>query len=77
MFTCLFIFVYPQLFLSNSVKEINRLRKEFNMLLGKGMSNMYLEFTIETSLKLWYSGLKNLSTGQFWGAPTHADIIEF
>ena len=52
MFTCLFIFVYPQFFPSNSVKEINRLRKELNMLLGKGMSNIYLEFTIEMSLKL-------------------------
>ena len=24
-----------------------------------------------------FMGLKNLSPGRFWGAPTHADIIEF
>ena len=27
--------------------------------------------------KLFFLGLENLSSGQFWGAPTHADIIEF
>ena len=64
----------------NSIKEINRLRKEINRLLIKGMSNIYLKVTIE---KNWRSqnfdflGLKNLSPGQFWGAPTHEDIIEF
>ena len=45
------------------------------------MSNTYLKVTIEE--KNWCSedfdrlGLKNLSPGQFWGAPTHEDIIEF
>ena len=53
----------------NSVKEINRL--------SKGMSNIYLKVTVETFSKLRFSGLKNLSPGQFWGAPTDADIIEF
>ena len=24
-----------------------------------------------------FLGLKNLSPGQFWGAPSHADITEF
>ena len=24
-----------------------------------------------------FLGLKNLSPGQFWGAPTHANIIDF
>ena len=31
----------------NSIKEINRLRKEMNRLLRKGMSNIYLKITIE------------------------------
>ena len=30
-----------------SIKEINRLRKEINRLLSKGMSNIYLKVTIE------------------------------
>ena len=43
--------------------------------------NIYLKVTFEE--KNWHSqnfdfpGLKNLSQCQFWGAPTHADIIEF
>ena len=42
------------------------------------MSNIYLEVTIETFSKLRFSGIKKkLSSRQFWGAPTHADIIEF
>ena len=43
------------------------------------MSDIYLKVTIETYSKLGkrFSGLKNLSPGQFWGAPTHADIIKF
>ena len=62
-----------------SVEEINRLRKEINMLLRKGMSNVYLKVTIKE--KNWRSqnfdflGLKKLSLGQFWGAPTHEDVI--
>ena len=60
----------------NSIKEINRLRKEINRLLSKGMSNIYLKVTIETFLKLRFSGFKKFVTGS-WGAPTHADIIEF
>ena len=61
----------------NLIKEINRLRKEINRLLSKEMSNIYLKVTIETFSKLRFSGFqKNLSPGQFWGAPTHADIIE-
>ena len=31
----------------NSIKEINRLRKETNRLLSKGMSKIYLKVTIE------------------------------
>ena len=50
----------------NSIKEINRSRKEINRLLSKEISNIYFDFL----------GLKTLSTGQFCGAPNHADIIE-
>ena len=39
------------------------------------MSNIYLKVTMETFSKLQCSGF-HLSPGQFWGAPTHADIIE-
>ena len=31
----------------SSIKEINRLLKEMNILLSKGMSNIYLKVTIE------------------------------
>ena len=60
---------------SNSIEEINRLRKEKNKLLSKEMSNIDLNVTIEE--KNWRSqnfdflGLKNVSPGQFWGAPTY------
>ena len=54
-----------------SIKEINRLRKEINRLLSKGMSNIY------SFQSFGFLNLKNLSPSQFWGAPTHADIIEF
>ena len=33
--------------LFNSIKQINRLRKEINRLLSKEMSNIYLKVTIE------------------------------
>ena len=36
----------------NSVKGINRLRKEMNRLLNKGMSNIYLKVGFEVFLKL-------------------------
>ena len=62
----------------NSVKEINRLRKEINRLLNKGVSNIYLKVTIETSSKLRFSGFKKfVIKSVFWGASTHAEIIEF
>ena len=42
------------------------------------MSNIYLKVTIETFSKLQnILGLKHLSPGPFWVAPTHADIHEF
>ena len=39
----------------NSTKDINRLRKEINRLVSKGMSNIYLKVTIE---KVTYSKLR-------------------
>ena len=67
--------------LFNSIKEMNRLRKKINRLLSKGISSIYLKVTIEEknwrSQNLDFLDLKNLSTGQFWGAPALEDIIEF
>ena len=44
------------------------------------MSNIYLKVIIDVkngrSQTFYFKGLKNLP-GQFWGAPTHEDIIEF
>ena len=60
----------------NLIKQISRLRKEINRLLSKVMSNIYLKVTVETFSKFRFSGFKKFSPGQFWGAPTHADIIE-
>ena len=44
------------------------------------MSNIYLKVTIEKNWrtqKFDLPRLNNLSPGQFFGAPSHADIIEF
>ena len=49
----------------NSVKEINRLRKELSRLLIKGMSNIYLEVTIGTFSELRFSGFKKFVTRSF------------
>ena len=38
------------------------------------MSNIYLKVSIKN---FDFMGLKNLSQGQFWQAPTHAVITEF
>ena len=60
--------------LFSSIKGINRL-------ISKGMSNIYLQVTIEKngrSQNIDFLSLKNLSLVQFLsfcGAPTHADII--
>ena len=62
-----------------SIEKINRLRKVINRLLSKEMPNIYLKVTIKE--KNWRSqnfdflGLKKLSPGQFWGAPTDEDVI--
>ena len=55
----------------NSIKEINRLRKDINRLLGKGMSNIHLKVTIE---KNWHAqnfdflSLKSSPPVQFFGS---------
>ena len=63
----------------NSIKE--KQVKEKNSLLSKGMSNIQLKVTIKEINRRFqnfdFLGLKDLSLGQFWGAPTYADIIEF
>ena len=59
----------------NSIKEINRLRKEINRLLT--VSNIYLKVILRRSQNFDFLGLKNLSPGQFWGVLTLADIAEF
>ena len=46
----------------NSIKEVNRLRKEINSLLSKRMSNSYLKVTIETFSKLQFSGFNKFIT---------------
>ena len=46
----------------NSVEETDRLKKEINRLLSKGMSIIYLRVTIETFSKLRFSGFKKFVT---------------
>ena len=44
------------------------------------MSNIYLTVTIEKSCSpqnFDFVSFNDLSPGQFWGAPTHAGIIEY
>ena len=48
----------------NSIQETNRLRKEMNRLLSKGMSNIYLKVTIDTFPKLQFSGFKKFVIGE-------------
>ena len=55
----------------NSVKDKkwqNRLRKEINRLISKGMSNIYLKITIETLSKLRFSGFKKFVTRSVLGS---------
>ena len=74
--------VFQWMFFS-SIKEINRLRKQINRLLSKGMSNIYLKSYCWE--KVTYSKLFDFKKFvkkvplqvRFWEAPTHADIIEF
>ena len=63
-----------------SINEINRLRKEINRSLSKGMSKICLKVTIG---KNWRSQNSIFQVKKichqvyFWGALTHVDIIEF
>ena len=64
--------------LFNSVKEINRLRKEINRLIVvKYLLKSYYWWEKLTFLKLRFSKFKKFVARQFWGAPTHEDVIEF
>ena len=57
--------------LFNSIKEINRLRKEINRLLSKEMSNIYLNVNIEKKWQLKtliFKVKKVQSPGQFFGS---------
>ena len=54
--------------------------KEINRPASKGMSNICLKVTIEKKRHFQnfdFLSLKNSSPGQFFGAPTRADITEF
>ena len=51
----------------NSIKEINRLKKELNRLLSKAMSNIFLKVTIETFSKLRLQGFEKFVTGSVFG----------
>ena len=61
----------------NSIKEIDKLRKEINRFLSKEISNNCLKVTIETFSKLRFPGFKRFVTRSVWGAATQADITEF
>ena len=67
--------------LFSSVKEINRLLKEVNRLLSKGMSSIYyFKLLLRKNDLLQYFNIlswKRLPPNQVLGAPTHTDIIEF
>ena len=58
--------------LFNSIKEINRLGKEINRLLSKGMSNIYLKITVE---KRWRT--QNFDFINSENLSPCGDIIEF
>ena len=51
----------------NSIKKMNRLRKEINSLLSKGMSNVYLKVTNEMFAKLPNSKFKKFVTRSVFG----------
>ena len=65
----------------SSVKEINRLLKEVNRLLSKGMSGIYyFKLLLRKSDLLQYFIIlswKRLSPNRFLGAPTYTSATEF
>ena len=56
----------------SQLKKANRLLKDLNSLLSKGMSKIHLKVTIE---KIRGTQKVRLQVSS-WGAPAHADIIE-
>ena len=56
----------------SQLKKTNRLLKDLNSLLSKGMSKIHLKVTIE---KIRGTQKVRLQVSS-WGAPAHADIIE-
>ena len=56
----------------SQLKKTNRLLKDLNSLLSKGMSKIHLKVTIE---KIRGTQKVRLQVS-CWGAPAHADIIE-
>ena len=65
----------------SSVKEINRLLKEVNRLLSKGMSGIYYFKLLlrKSDLRQYFIILswKRLSPNRFLGAPTYTSVTEF
>ena len=62
----------------DSIKEINRLRKEINRLLSKGMSNTCLKVSIvKKNVFKTFHKLKTCLLDRFWETPAHTDIFEF
>ena len=58
----------PLKYIMKTIKEIDRLRKEINRLLSKGMSNIYLKVAIETFSKLRFSWLEKFVTNSVLGS---------
>ena len=70
--------VFFQWMFFNSIKEINRLRKEINRrLFSKGMSNNYLKVTVETFPKLRFPGFKKFIPRTISFAELQFTQIEF
>ena len=61
----------------DSVKEINSLRKEINRLFRKGMLNINLKATIETSIQKLLFKTSIFFEFKKFPTSTHADIVEF
>ena len=56
----------------DSIKEVNRLRKEINMLLSKGIKILTLKLLLRKTWKNWHSRTSIFYVQeiyQFWGAP--------
>ena len=61
----------------SSIQKINRLLKEINRLLSRGMSNIYFKVIIEKKLgthNFDFLSLESLSSGQFLGSSNLTQI---